>query len=228
MGVVLAFWGAHALAAFLSDNWASPLELDIRPDARVLAFTVGMTTLVGIALGILPALRGTGVEVVPALKKHEGNGSAISGAFRGRFRLGHSLVVGQVALSVLVLVVASLCPERGEPHRIDPGFDTRQVLLFEIDPTLSRIHGSQYSRFVSRSPGADSWRSQVWFLPATHENALLNGGLHKGTFTLRDSRKSRRKSCPLGPGFSKPCESRFWLVALWFSQTQARRGRWRS
>ena len=88
MGVVLAFWGAHALAAFLSDNWASPLELNMQPDARVLAFTVGMTTLVGIGVGILPALRGTGVDVVPALKKNEGNGSAISGAFQGSLPAG--------------------------------------------------------------------------------------------------------------------------------------------
>ena len=58
--------------------------------------------------------------------------------FRGRFRLGDSLVVGQVALSVLVLVVASLLLRTlVNLKRIDPGFDTRQVLLFEIDPTLA-------------------------------------------------------------------------------------------
>jgi predicted permease len=201
MGAVFAFWGAHALAAFLADNWASPLELSLRPDARVLTFTLGMTTLAGIGLGIVPALRGTGVDVLPALKKNEGTGSAISGVFKGRFRLGDSLVVGQVALSVLVLVVASLLLRTlVNLKRIDPGFDTRQVLLFEIDPTLAG-YTEAHIRGLYRDLQAQLV-AQPGVVSASYSMiALLNGGLHKGYVYIKGQPKIATEIMPVGPGF---------------------------
>jgi predicted permease len=176
LGVVFAFWGTHSLAAFLSVNWYSPLELDTRLDARVLIFTVGVAMLSGIVVGIVPAFRSSGVDVVPALKENTGTSST----FRGRFRLGDFLVVGQVALSVLVLSVASLLLRTlVNLKNIDPGFDTEQVLLVEIDPTLAgyeegRIR-SLYRDLQDRLaalPGVSS--------VSYSSDALLNGGLWSG------------------------------------------------
>jgi predicted permease len=176
LGVVFAFWGTHSLAAFLSANWYSPLELDMRLDARVLIFTVGVAMLSGIVVGIVPAFRSSGVDVVPALKENTG----VSSVFRGRFRLGDFLVVGQVALSVLVLAVASLLLRTlMNLKNIDPGFDTEQVLLVEIDPTLAgyeeaRIR-SLYRELQDRLaalPGVSS--------VSYSSDALLNGGLWSG------------------------------------------------
>jgi predicted permease len=120
----------------LSSNWNSPLELDVRPDANVLIFTTVIAISAGIGFGVLPAFRSSGVDVVPALKENAGSGRpTITALLRGHFRLGNSLVIGQMVLSVLVLVVASLLVHTLiNLKNTNPGFDTHQTLLFSIDP----------------------------------------------------------------------------------------------
>jgi predicted permease len=180
VGVVLAVWAARSLGAFLVANWPWPLELKVQLDGRVLSFTVAITMLAAMMLGIVPALRTTGVEVVPALKENAGNGSAISGALKGRFRLGDSLVIGQVALSVLVLAIASLLGRTlVNLKKIDPGFDPRQVLLFGINPTLAGYPKPQIRDLyrdlqdrLAALPGVSS--------VSYSSDALLNGGLWTG------------------------------------------------
>jgi predicted permease len=204
VGVVLAFWGARSLGAFLVANWPWPLELKVQLDGRVLSFTVAIATLAAMVLGIVPALRTTGVDVVPALKENAGNGSAISGALKGRFRMGDSLVIGQVALSVLVLAVASLLGRTLVNLKgIDPGFDPRQVLLFGINPTLAGYPGPQirglYRDLQDRLralPGVSS--------VSYSSDALLNGGLWTGQVHIAgQSAKSEvmTQMLAVGPGF---------------------------
>lgn len=133
-GVVFAAWGSHSLAAFLSSNWNSPLDLDVRPDAKVLLFTTAIGILAGIGFGILPAFRSSGVDVVLALKENAGSRAAMT-ALRGRFRPGDYLLIGQMALSVLVLVVASLLIHTlVNLKNINPGFDMHRTLLVSINP----------------------------------------------------------------------------------------------
>jgi predicted permease len=133
LGIILASWGSHSLAVFLA-SWRSSLELNVRPDANVLIFTTAIAILAGIGFGILPAFRSSGVDVVPALKESSGSATTIT-ALRGRFRLGDSLVVSQMALSVLVLVIASLLVHTLiNLKNINPGFDMHQTLLFSINP----------------------------------------------------------------------------------------------
>lgn len=137
-GIIFASWGSHSLAVFLTTNWNPSLELNVRPDANVLIFTTVIAILAGVGFGILPAFRGSGVDVVPALKESAGSGAAITAALRGRFRLGDSLVIGQMALSVLVLVVASLLVRTlVNLKNINPGFDMHQTLLFSINPVAA-------------------------------------------------------------------------------------------
>jgi predicted permease len=204
LGVVLAFWGARSLGAFLVANWPWPLELKVQLDGRVLSFTVAVATLAGMVLGIVPALRSTGVDVVPALKENAGNGSAISGALKGRFRWGDSLVIGQVALSVLVLAVASLLGRTLlNLKAIDPGFDPRQVLLFGINPTLAGYQEAQirglYRDLQDRLralPGVSS--------VSYSSDALLNGGLWTGLVHIAGpSAKAEvmTQMLAVGPGF---------------------------
>lgn len=84
---------------FFSSNWNSPLERDVRPDTNVLIFTTLIALLTGIGFGILPAFRSSGVDVAPALKENAVPGATLAAMVRGRFRLGNSLVIGQVVLS---------------------------------------------------------------------------------------------------------------------------------
>jgi predicted permease len=203
-GVILAFWGAHALAAFLSANWRWPLELDGELDARVLIFTVGVAMLAGIVFGVVPAFRSMGVDVVPALKENAATGSAVSGAFKGRLRLGDSLVIGQVALSVLVLVVSGLLVRTlVNLKSVDPGFDTRQVLLFGINPMSAGYKEAQirslYQGLQGRLAGLPGVISASYSL-----GALLDGGLMSTAVHIEgQSGKSNvgTEILPIGPGF---------------------------
>ena len=138
LGVPLAFWGARWLGGFLSTNSHSPLKIDLQPDVTVLVFTIIVALLTGIGFGLAPAFRGTGINLAPALKENSGSLSATGHVGSRRFGLGSSLVVTQVALSLVVLIGAGLLLRTLDRLRnINPGFDTRNVLLFSVDPRLA-------------------------------------------------------------------------------------------
>jgi len=133
-GIVFAYWGVHAMTALITGGSSQLFPYVIAPDWRVLAFTVAICILTGIVFGLAPAFRSTRVDLTPALKE---NASTFpSAAARApRFRLGSALVVAQVALSVVVLIGAGLLVRTLENLRnINPGFDTHNVLFFEINP----------------------------------------------------------------------------------------------
>jgi predicted permease len=135
LGVLLAYVGASGLAAFFAENSYSPLKIDLHPNLPVLMFAIGMALLTGIGFGLAPAFRGARANVVSELK---GNSAATTSARHrtaGRLGLGSGLVVLQVALSMVVLTGAGLLLRTLDKLRsIDPGFDTRNILLFSLEP----------------------------------------------------------------------------------------------
>jgi predicted permease len=137
-GVALA-WKASALLLQMATPGPDPVPLNLTPDLPVLAFTLGLTVLTALLFGCFPALRATGFEFTPALK--DGRGSSTASA---RGALARSLIVGQIALSVLLLVVAGLFL-RSLIHltSIDTGFDKQNVLLFSLDSSTADLpHGT--------------------------------------------------------------------------------------
>jgi predicted permease len=139
LGVVLAYGGARALVAFMAANTNSPLRVDVRPDATVLVFTAVAALLTGIGFGLAPAWRGARTRAASEFNKgNAGRALQTAHGSRRRFGLGGTLVVLQVALSMVVLTGAGLLLRTLEKLRsVDPGFDTRNVLLFDIDPRLA-------------------------------------------------------------------------------------------
>lgn len=101
-GVALA-WKASALLLNMSRRGPDPVLLDVTPDAVVLAFTLGITAVTALLFGTLPAFRASGIEFTPALKEGRGSSQA---ATRGA--LARSLIVGQIALSVVLMMAAGL------------------------------------------------------------------------------------------------------------------------
>ena len=141
LGVLVAFWGATGLAEFLAANAYHPLQLDLQPDWRVLLFTIGVALLTGIGFGLAPAFRGTRINVAPTLKENAGSLSVANHAGGRRFGLGGSLVVTQVALSMVVLIGAGLFLRTLEKLKsINPGFDTSNVLLDRKSTRLNSSH----------------------------------------------------------------------------------------
>ena len=177
LGVLLAFWGATGLAGFLASNWYHPLEIDLQPDGTVLIFTIAVALLTGIGFGLAPAFRGTRIDVAPALKENSGSLSAATHARGQRFGLGSSLVIMQVALSMVVLIGAGLLVRTQEKLRsINPGFDTQNILLFSVDPTLAGYKKEniqnvydEVERRLAALPGVIS--------ASYSSDALLDGGL---------------------------------------------------
>jgi predicted permease len=144
LGMLLAYWGAGALAEFVTANRYSNLEISAAPDASVLAFTAIVAALTGILFGLAPAFRGARVDVAPTLKENAGSMSGTSFGGRRRFGLGSGLVITQVALSVIVLAGAGLVVRSlANLKAIDPGFDTRNLLQFAINPSLTGYYKSE-------------------------------------------------------------------------------------
>jgi predicted permease len=129
IGVPLSAW-ILSLGMGTTLPFPLPLGFDPRLDRTVLAFTVGVTLVTGVMVGLLPALQATRPELTPALKDEGtgGQGSRI-------LALSRVLVAGQMAMSVILLVTAGLFVRSfGESRRLDPGFgeDPTAVLSFLI------------------------------------------------------------------------------------------------
>jgi putative ABC transport system permease protein len=133
LGLVFAVWGLQALLAFLPGD--VPLTNEIHLDGRALLFTVGLSLLTGLVFGLLPAWQVARVDPQTVLK--EGAGRTTSGA--GHSRLRDTLVVGEIALSLVLLTGAGLLGRTlANLMGTDPGFDVNRVVSAEIWLTGSR------------------------------------------------------------------------------------------
>jgi predicted permease len=136
-GILLAHWSERALVGFMSRGGMWPSHMQVHLNLRILTFAVAASILTGILFGLAPAVRGIRMDLTPALK--ENTSAFYAGSSRGRWlNLRGGLVIAQVALSILVLVAAGLLVRTlANLKSIDVGFDTRNLLLFEIDPTVN-------------------------------------------------------------------------------------------
>ena len=156
-GLLLATWGTSVLATLISG--VLPVSLDISPDLRVAAFAALTSCATAAAFGFWPALRATRIDPLAALK---GSGGERRGA---RIPLGRTLVVAQVAVSMILLVAAGLFVRSLLKVRdIDPGFDPDRVVVFRMTPPVARepisteMRRSLYRRLLERAasaPGVD-------------------------------------------------------------------------
>lgn len=133
LGLGLAWWLVRLLVA------SSPQELprveEVSVDLRVLAFTFGVSLLTGLLFGMGPALAATVERVGAALK--EGGRSATSG--RGQNRLRSLLVIGEVALSLVLLVGAGLLVRSfTRMLEVKPGFNGDGVVTMRMNFTSER------------------------------------------------------------------------------------------
>ena len=127
-GILLGSWGSSAMVSMVSTG-PQILPLNVEPDLRVLAFTLIVSIVSAVVFGTAPAIRASRVELNASLKSNRASSSAITRSF-----LGKSLLVSQVALSLVLLVGAGLFVRTlVNLQRVDTGFNQEQVLLFKID-----------------------------------------------------------------------------------------------
>jgi predicted permease len=177
LGILFAYWGAHTIISFVSSNQTRPLGFATGVDLRVLGFTFTVSLLTGILFGLAPAFRSVRVDLTPALKEGEG-GTANALHLGGRwFSAGNALVVAQVALAVVVLVGAGLLARTlANLRSVDVGFDSRNILIFAIDPTLAGYKEPQVDSFYRDLQGRLAATPGV--MSASYSRMpLLSGGL---------------------------------------------------
>jgi predicted permease len=132
-GLILAKWGTAAALAAVPET--VPRAEEIGLDFRVLLFTIFVSVFTGIMFGLLPAVRMSRADISGRLKD---SGRAISGY---RSRMQSVLVMGEMAMALVLLVGAGLmCRTLMGLWKVDPGFDPRTVVYFEVTPPPSLVN----------------------------------------------------------------------------------------
>lgn len=142
VGVVLATAGGELLFGAVAP--ADLYVAGVRTDARVLGFGLLVSLLTGVVFGLAPALRASRPNLTPALKEGAVEASRRGGALWGL----RSLLVVQVALSLLLLITAGLFVRTlANLEREATGFDVRGVAILSMDLGLNGYDGPRQLAF---------------------------------------------------------------------------------
>jgi predicted permease len=141
------------------------------------AFVVGVTGVTGIAFGIAPALRGTGMNVSSALKE---TSRSVAGS---RSVLSKALLVFQVAVSLVLLVGAGLFLQTlSNLRHVDIGFNPENLLLFRVNPSLNRYDDKRavalYKDMLERFAAVPGVRGVAMSQPALLSGSLSSTGMY--------------------------------------------------
>jgi predicted permease len=157
-----------------------PIVLDLHPNLKVLAFNAALCLLTGLLFGLAPAFRATRVDLTPSLKQN----GASSGAGRERMRLTKTLVISQVALSLVLLFGAGLFVRTLiNLVTLDVGFQRDNLLLFGVAPVEAGYQGHRFAALcqeiqsgVARLPGVRGATASM--------HLLLSGSSRSNTITV--------------------------------------------
>jgi predicted permease len=148
LGVIASLWGVPVLTALLANGDDSfVLRADV--DWQVLAFTLVVSIATGVLFGLAPALHATRVDVFLALKAWRRIGLE-SWRYRRVFlpSFGQSLVVAQIALSLVLLVAAGLFARSLSNLRTtDLGFNKEGLLLADVGAQAARFTDEETKTF---------------------------------------------------------------------------------
>jgi len=173
-GLTLAWWGGDLLVSLAPPDLLNLPQVKL--NAVVLGFTLGITLATGVIFGLAPAFEATRLNLSESLK--EGGKSA--GGMRAR-RLRNSLVVLEVALALVLLIGAGLLIRSfALLQGVDPGFNAQHVLTMGVSLPRSKYDNDQkrvnfFRQVVTQMqalPGVDS---------AGAVNSLPFASFHSGT-----------------------------------------------
>ncbi len=196
-GILLAMWLLDLLMAFMP---ALPegirIALDLQLDWRVVVYTIAISTITGVFFGLAPALQSSKADVSTVLK----DDSTVATRRYRKSRLRMSLVVAQVAFSLLLLIGAGLVLrslEKIRPTRL--GFSSENVVVAPLvldEREYDRRKGHEFYRNVSERVGA---------LPGVQAVSLFEG--MPGGFMSQSRRSVEIENYKPGPGESLHLES---------------------
>ena len=118
-------------------------EVDV--NARVVLFAIGVSLLATLVAVVIPGIRGRANGTASPLK----DGAQLSSHRAGRLR--RALVIAEIAVTVVLLVGAGLLARSfASLRRVDPGFDTQNLLVLRIAPDVTRYRGQQVVAYYQR------------------------------------------------------------------------------
>jgi len=196
-GMLLTVWVLGLLLSFMP---ALPegirVAIDLRLDWRVLAYTIGFSTITGILFGLAPALQSSKADVSTALKD---DASTATGGYR-RSRGRRALVVAQVAFSLLLLIGAGLVLrslDRVRPTSL--GFTSDRVLVVPVSLDEARYDRPKSQEFYRQLS------ERITALPGVRAVSLVEG--MPGGFMSRTRRSTEIEGYRAGPEESLEIDS---------------------
>jgi predicted permease len=158
LSLAFAYWGSRLLVLLMTEGNAVPVSLNLSPDPRVLSLTISVAILTGILFGLAPAWRASREDPAAGLQQSTRSLSSGTG------KLNKSLIITQVALSLVLLLGAGLFVRSFARLRsLDLGFQKESVLEITLYPRpggyqnidLNSYHKQLLAR-ISGLPGVAS------------------------------------------------------------------------
>ena len=141
-GLLLAMWGSELIMRVVE----LPGPIDASPDWRVVLFTAGVSLAAGVAFGLVPALRSSPRDVAPSLRSEPG-----ADARPRASRLQRGLVVGQLAVSLVLLAGAGLLIHGlSQAWRFDVGFQYADRVAVSLDLRLQNYQPARAAVFYAQ------------------------------------------------------------------------------
>jgi predicted permease len=208
LGLLLAIWVTKLMEGFIPVLEYTIIKDFFALDSRALLFTLVVSLATGLIFGLAPAWHSSNPEVVPVLK---GLPEAAHRGRRGlfaRFTLRNSLVVAQVALSLMVLVCGGLFIKSfRRAQTMDPGFSNPNGLIVTLSPQLVGYDNEQtrnfYKRLVERTrnlPGVET-AGMARLLPLGDSSNSNGPVLKEGETLPRGSSGRTIMTNVIGPGY---------------------------
>lgn len=169
VGVLLAVWGVDWVTTLLSGESTSfrvrmPRLSEIKLDSMALFFTFGVSLVTSVLFGLAPAITASKPDLNHVLKE---GGRGTTG---GRNRLRESLVIAELALALVLLIGAGLLMNSFvKLQRVDPGFDTQNVLTMTVS-----LNGARQYVGPTREAFYQQLLGQIKALPGVETASAIN------------------------------------------------------
>lgn len=205
-GVVVAHWVDKLLIRQIGgfDIGQESAHLAVGVDARTLAFTLAVAALTTALFGVIPALRGTYLDVSPVLKS--ASDARTGGTSRGFLSTGKSLVIAQVAISMMLLVAAGLfIHSLAELSESGLGYNRDRLLLFRLDAAPGGYQGAAFTRLgqdlLARFSAIPGVRSATLSSNGLFQNSDSGDPIAVEGYTVKAGEELHSRMDHVGPGY---------------------------
>jgi putative ABC transport system permease protein len=196
VGAALGIAFAYAFLQWIKANLLAgiPFWMQFTIDGQVLLFTVAVAVLTGLIFGLVPALQSARPNLNETLRDAGARGSS---AGRARQRLRSGLVIGEVALSVVLLVGAALLIRSFlGMQSVKPGFDPTNLLTMRVTLT-GPAYDSTYKRFAFWDRFLTQLNERPGVVSAAITNNIPLGGGNNNNFMVVENKATQLGSEPL-------------------------------